>query len=118
MITPGTKSPRAQPQLPPKILPVDYVRLTSRETGKPNLWSPPRHSHGAWRIVISRKPQGMSQCYIPSLYVIHFKGAPNSGEAQVDINSGCFSQKMLPFEVQIVSQLMKSSVEVSSGAPW
>lgn len=24
----------------------------------------------------------MSQCYIPSLYVVHFKGALNSGEAQ------------------------------------
>jgi len=36
----------------------------------------------------------------------------------VDINAGCFSQEMLPFEVQIVSHLMKSSVEVSSGAPW
>jgi hypothetical protein len=23
----------------------------------------------------------MSQCYIPSLYVVHFKGALNSGEA-------------------------------------
>jgi hypothetical protein len=25
----------------------------------------------------------MSQCYIPSLYIVHFKGAPDSGEAQV-----------------------------------
>ncbi len=24
----------------------------------------------------------MSQCYIPSLYVVHFKGALDSGEAQ------------------------------------
>src|SRR5215469_10833858 len=27
-----------------------------------------------------RKPQGMSQCYIPSLYVVHLKGALDSGE--------------------------------------
>jgi hypothetical protein len=26
----------------------------------------------------------MSQCYIPSLYVVHFKGALNSGEAQLN----------------------------------
>jgi len=26
----------------------------------------------------------MSQCYIPSLYSVHFKGALNSGEAQPD----------------------------------
>ena len=25
----------------------------------------------------------MSQCYTPPLYVIHFKGGPNSGEAQL-----------------------------------
>ena len=36
----------------------------------------------AWRIVISQAKQGMSQCYIPSLHAIHFKGALNSGEAQ------------------------------------
>ena len=35
-----------------------------------------------WRIVIS-PTTGMSQCYIPSLYVVHFKGALNSGEAVV-----------------------------------
>jgi hypothetical protein len=29
-----------------------------------------------------RKPQSMSQCYVPSLYVIHFKSAPDAGEAQ------------------------------------
>jgi hypothetical protein len=34
------------------------------------------------------KPQGMSQCYIPSLYVVHFKGALNSDEAQLmSVNS-------------------------------
>jgi hypothetical protein len=33
----------------------------------------------AWRIVISQATEH-EQCYIPSLYVIHFKGCPNSGE--------------------------------------
>ena len=36
-----------------------------------------------WRIVISPATD-MSQCYIPSLYVVHFKGALNSGEAQLN----------------------------------
>jgi hypothetical protein len=35
----------------------------------------------AWRIVISQATE-QSQCYIPSLYVVHFKGSLNSGEAQ------------------------------------
>ena len=30
----------------------------------------------------------MSQCYIPSLHAIHFKGALNSGEAQVEFGVG------------------------------
>jgi hypothetical protein len=39
-----------------------------------------------WRIVIS-PATGHVQCCIPSLYVIHFKRALNSGAAQVSITA-------------------------------
>ena len=59
----------------------------------------------------------MSQCYIPSLYVVHFKGTFNSGEPQLKIANQIGDAKASARQSPDYLQLWSLVAELAQGCP-